>query len=99
VTSGSVVAAVGDGLLCLAVTRWGIGGPLAAPLPGLFLVGAGQGLCITPLTTTVLSHAGPATAGAVSGALSTMQEVGGSRSPSSDQFVQRSRTAATTFAT
>lgn len=39
---------------------------------------AGQGLCITPLTTTVLSHAGPASAGSVSGALSTAQQVGNS---------------------
>ena len=35
-------------------------------------------LCITPLTTTVLSHADPATAGSVSGALSTAQQVGNS---------------------
>ena len=46
--------------------------------PGLLLLGAGQGLCITPLTTTVLSHASPATAGSVSGALSTAQQVGNS---------------------
>ncbi len=46
--------------------------------PGLVLLGAGQGLCITPLTTTVLSHADPATAGSVSGALSTAQQVGNS---------------------
>ena len=44
--------------------------------PGLVLLGAGQGLCITPLTTTVLGHADPATAGSVSGALSTAQQVG-----------------------
>jgi MFS family permease len=44
--------------------------------PGLVLVGAGMGLCITPLTSTVLSHADPERAGAVSGALSTMQQVG-----------------------
>ncbi|HET9968648.1 MAG TPA: MFS transporter, partial [Streptosporangiaceae bacterium] len=46
--------------------------------PGLVLLGAGQGLCITPLTTTVLSHADPASAGSVSGALSTAQQVGNS---------------------
>jgi hypothetical protein len=45
-------------------------------VPGLVLVGAGQGLWITPLTTTVLSFADPERAGAVSGALSTMQQVG-----------------------
>jgi hypothetical protein len=42
------------------------------------LLGAGQGLCITPLTTTVLSHADPASAGSLSGALSTAQQVGNS---------------------
>ena len=60
----------------LAVARWGLGGPLAALFPGLFLLGAGQGLCITPLTTTVLSHASPRTAGSITGALSTAQQVG-----------------------
>lgn len=75
---GAVVAALGNGLLWLVVAHSGTGGALGAVLPGLFLVGAGQGLCITPLTTTVLSHADPVTAGAVSGALSTMQQVGNS---------------------
>ena len=37
-----------------------------------------MGLCITPLTTTVLASASPQSAGAVSGALSTMQQVGNS---------------------
>jgi MFS family permease len=37
---------------------------------------AGQGLCITPLTTTVLAHADARTAGSISGALSTAQQVG-----------------------
>ena len=49
---------------------------MAALFPGLFLLGAGQGLCITPLTTTVLSHADASRAGSVSGALSTAQQVG-----------------------
>jgi MFS family permease len=40
------------------------------------LAGAGMGLCITPLTSTVLAHATPETAGSISGALSTMQQVG-----------------------
>jgi hypothetical protein len=35
-----------------------------------------MGLCITPLTTTVLSHADGERAGSVSGALATMQQVG-----------------------
>jgi hypothetical protein len=49
---------------------------VAALFPGLFLLGAGQGLCITPLTTTVLAHADASRAGSVSGALSTAQQVG-----------------------
>jgi MFS family permease len=76
IATGAVVGAAGYLLVLLAVTRWGTGGPLDALFPGLFLVGAGQGLCITPLTTTVLAHASPRTAGSVSGALSTAQQVG-----------------------
>jgi predicted MFS family arabinose efflux permease len=52
------------------------GGPLALLAPGLALAGVGQGLCITPLTMTVLAHADAQRAGAVSGALSTMQQAG-----------------------
>ena len=72
---GAVLAAVGDAALYLATAH---GGSVAWLYPGLVLLGAGQGLCITPLTTTVLSHADPATAGSVSGALSTAQQVGNS---------------------
>jgi EmrB/QacA subfamily drug resistance transporter len=75
IAAGAVLAAAGDGALYLAA---GHGGPVAWLFPGLALLGAGQGLCITPLTTTVLSHAGPASAGSVSGALSTAQQVGNS---------------------
>src|SRR6185437_14119059 len=74
VAAGALVAAVGDLLLVLAVHSGG--GPVAALFPGLFLLGAGQGLCITPLTTTVLAHADASRAGSVSGALATAQQVG-----------------------
>jgi EmrB/QacA subfamily drug resistance transporter len=73
---GALTLAVGEGLLALTVTL-GSTGSLALLVPGLLAVGAGMGLCITPLTTLVLAHAGPGDAGAVSGALSTMQQVGG----------------------
>ncbi len=76
VTVGALVLAAGDGLLLAAVARQGTGGPVGLLAPGLALVGAGQGLCITPLTAIVLSHTDPQRAGAVSGALSTMQQVG-----------------------
>src|ERR1700677_2100378 len=76
IATGAVCGAIGDLLLVLAVGHWRVGGPVVALFPGLFLLGAGQGLCITPLTTTVLSHATPSTAGSVSGALATAQQLG-----------------------
>ena len=39
-------------------------------------MGAGIGLCFTPLTSTVLANVDPARAGGASGALSTTQQVG-----------------------
>src|SRR6266487_636645 len=75
IAAGAVLAAAANGALYLATAH---GGSVAWLFPGLVLLGAGQGLCITPLTTTVLGHADPATAGSVSGALSTAQQVGNS---------------------
>lgn len=69
--TGAVLGAFGDVLL--AVTA---GGPVWLLFPGLLVLGAGQGLCITPLTTTVLANADARTAGSVSGALSTGQQAG-----------------------
>jgi len=77
IAAGAVTAALGDAALYLATAHAG-SGSVAWLFPGLLLLGAGQGLCITPLTTTVLSHADPATAGSVAGALSTAQQVGNS---------------------
>ena len=54
----------------------GTAGSLVALVPGLVLVGAGIGLCFTPLTSTVLKNVDPARAGSASGAMSTMQQVG-----------------------
>jgi len=73
---GALACAVGNGLLMAAVWHWGVGGPLLLLVPGLLVQGAGQGLCITPLTTTIMSQADASTAGLVSGALSTAQQVG-----------------------
>jgi EmrB/QacA subfamily drug resistance transporter len=50
--------------------------PLAALVPGLLLTGAGMGLCLAPITTIVLATVEPERAGAVSGLLSTVQQVG-----------------------
>jgi EmrB/QacA subfamily drug resistance transporter len=76
VAIGAVAAGLGDLALVLAVSGGNGGYPVAALLPGLLLLGAGQGLCITPLTTTVLAQADATRAGSVSGALSTAQQVG-----------------------
>jgi hypothetical protein len=45
-------------------------------VPALVLIGAGMGLVIVPLTTTIMSGVDAEHAGAASGALSTMQSVG-----------------------
>ena len=74
VAAGALVAALGNAALVLAVLPGSA--PAAALFPGLFLLGAGQGLCITPLTTTVLAHTDVRQAGSVTGALSTAQQVG-----------------------
>jgi MFS family permease len=76
VFAGALVLAAGDIALWLFVHHYGSGGPIGLLVPGLVLAGAGMGLAITPLTTTVLAHATPETAGSISGALSTMQQVG-----------------------
>jgi EmrB/QacA subfamily drug resistance transporter len=73
---GALVLAAGDIALWVFVHHYGSGGPLGLLAPGLLLAGAGMGLAITPLTSTVLAHATPETAGSISGALSTMQQVG-----------------------
>ena len=76
IRAGAVTVAVGTGLLLAAVAAQGTGGSLWWLVPGLAGIGAGQGLCITPLTTTVLAHADGQQAGLVSGALSMMQQAG-----------------------
>jgi EmrB/QacA subfamily drug resistance transporter len=78
VAVGALTLALGHASLLLAVHEIGARGNLALLAPGLLLVGAGMGLCITPLTATVLGSADPQQAGAVSGTLSTMQQVGNS---------------------
>ena len=81
---GALVLAAGHGLLLGAVAEVGVGGSVLALVPGLLLIGAGMGLLIVPLTTTILSSVPAEYAGSASGALTTMQNVGarsGWRSP------------------
>jgi EmrB/QacA subfamily drug resistance transporter len=73
---GALVLASGHGLLLAAVAHIGVGGSIAELVPGLLAIGAGMGLLIVPLATTIMSCAEPANAGAASGAMTTMQNVG-----------------------
>ena len=78
ITVGALVLAAGEGVLLLTIAS--VDSPDASTafwlLPGMVLAGAGMGLAITPLATTVLAHVDPQRAGAVTGTLSTMQQVG-----------------------
>jgi Na+/melibiose symporter-like transporter len=74
----ALTLAAGHGILLAGVAAIGTGGSVAALAPGLVVIGAGMGLAITPLTATVMSGVDPQRAGALSGVLSTMQQVGNS---------------------
>jgi EmrB/QacA subfamily drug resistance transporter len=74
--AGALTLAAGHGVLLATVGDVGIGGSIAMLAPGLVLVGAGMGLGITPLATIILSGMKPEQAGAASGALTTMQNIG-----------------------
>ena len=74
--AGAVVLAGGHSLLAATVLDIGTGHTVALLVPALVLIGAGMGLVLTPLTNTVLATLTPARAGAASGALSTMQQIG-----------------------
>ena len=76
VAVGGATLALGLVALALAVDSIGVGGSLLALVPGLALVGAGIGLCFTPIQQLVLGGIDPARAGATSGMLSTTQQVG-----------------------
>jgi EmrB/QacA subfamily drug resistance transporter len=77
VVTGAASLAAGNAALLAVVARdGGVDAPIAALAPGLAAVGAGMGLLITPLVGIALADVGPRWAGAASGALSTVQNVG-----------------------
>ena len=76
VLAGALSLTAGYGALLAVVARDGDGAAIAQLAPGMVLVGAGMGLLITPLVGLVLADVGPRWAGAASGALSTVQNVG-----------------------
>jgi EmrB/QacA subfamily drug resistance transporter len=74
--AGALVLAAGHALLLATVADVGVGGSLVMLIPGLLLVGAGMGLVLAPLASTVLGTLAPERAGAASGMMSTIQNVG-----------------------
>jgi len=76
VTAGALSLTAGHLALLAATVVVGIHGWVFTLVPGLVLTGAGMGLCIPPLTSTILNSANPQQAGAISGALSTVQQIG-----------------------
>jgi EmrB/QacA subfamily drug resistance transporter len=73
---GALVLAAGHVLMIVTVGDIGTGGSVAVLVPALVLIGAGMGIVIAPLVTLILSTTGPEQAGAASGVLSTIQNVG-----------------------
>lgn len=73
---GALVLAAGHGLMVATIADVGTGGSVALLAPALALIGAGMGIVIAPLVTLILSTIGPDQAGAASGVLATIQNVG-----------------------
>jgi EmrB/QacA subfamily drug resistance transporter len=76
ILGGALILGCGHLLLLGAVAEIGVGGSLAALVPGLLLVGGGMGLVLAPLAGTILRTLEPQRAGAASGMLTTVQNVG-----------------------
>ena len=73
---GAATFALGHLVLLAAVAENGVGGSIAALVPGLALSGFGMGITLTALIDGAMSEVDPASAGEVSGVLSTVQQVG-----------------------
>ena len=73
---GASTFAVGHLALLAVVLHQGVGGPLMALAPGLALSGFGMGVTLTALIDAAMAGVEPTSAGAVSGMLSTVQQVG-----------------------
>jgi EmrB/QacA subfamily drug resistance transporter len=75
IAAGASVLAVGHVLAIIAAIGIGSEHGIGLLTPGLALEGIGMGLCIGPITTTVLSRTAPQQAGTASGLLCTVQQV------------------------
>jgi EmrB/QacA subfamily drug resistance transporter len=75
--TGALLGAVGYAATIALVVQAGDALTAWALCPTLILVGAGNGLLVTPLLNAVLAQIGPKEVGMASGVLSTGQQVGG----------------------
>jgi EmrB/QacA subfamily drug resistance transporter len=75
VVAGALTLAAGHLATLLGLAQ---GAGIAGVVPGLLLAGTGMGLCLAPITATVLASVDPRRAGAVGGLMSTLQQVGNS---------------------
>ena len=73
---GCVIRAVALVLEIRVVTHIGVDGGIGWLIPALLLDGAGMGLAIAPLASTVLARVSPQNAGSASGVLATGAQVG-----------------------
>jgi EmrB/QacA subfamily drug resistance transporter len=78
ILAGALTQAAGYALLLAGIADSTSETWVFAMAPGLLLAGGGMGLCITPLVATVLSNVPAQFAGAASGTLSTVQQLGNS---------------------
>jgi EmrB/QacA subfamily drug resistance transporter len=76
VPAGAGIFALGHLALLGAVVEHGVGGSLVDLVPGLALAGFGMGIALTALIDAAMGDVEPAYAAAVSGVLSTAQQVG-----------------------
>ena len=72
----ALVFAAGHLLTYVAVERIGTTGPVLWLAPGLALSGLGMGVCLTSLVAIVMADVEPVHAAAISGSLSTVQQLG-----------------------
>ncbi len=76
VVAGASGLSLGHAITLATWVATGTHGPVLALAPGLVVTGTGMGLCLGPIAATVLASATSEQAGALSGVLSTVQQVG-----------------------
>ncbi|MGI8553688.1 MAG: MFS transporter, partial [Dehalococcoidia bacterium] len=74
--AGALIMAAGLLLLKLIIAHLGVAGNTILFVPALLIDGAGMGMVMAPLISTVLACISPRHAGAASGVLAAMQQVG-----------------------